>query len=111
MMLSDIAKVRAELAGVREALLAPGPAAVESCIPRLEEAIRLLKELQTELPPAETLALRRELNTVVRLAANGAAFWRNWRRVLGLNPEVEAGYDASGTAAVLPVTGTLRVEG
>jgi hypothetical protein len=118
----ELREVRSALEQVREVLLVPSPAAVESCAPFLETAARRMASVERKLReepvggnekvvPGVRMELefvRRELRNVHALMEQSAAFYMHWAGMLSLGA---AGYTASGRPAALAGTGRIAVQG
>lgn len=115
-MLKKVSSARLQIAHLREALIAPGPEEIESCLPALAEAAGCLASIEHDLkssaaPPemaAELKELRAELKMVARFIANGAAFYHGWAKLLS---SAALGYTPSGSAPPLTPAGTVSVQG
>jgi hypothetical protein len=118
----ELREVRSALERVREVLLAPSPAALESCAAFLETAVQRMASLEARLreePAAgsdkvvpgmrmELEFVRRELRNVHALMEQASAFYMHWAGLLSL---AGAGYTASGRPAAAASTGRIAVQG
>ena len=118
----ELREVQSALEQVREALLAPSPAAVEGCAAFLETAVRRMMSVEANLReepgggsekvvPGVRMQLefvRRELRSVHALMEHAAAFYMNWAGLLSM---AGAGYTASGRPAASAAAGRIAVRG
>lgn len=115
-MRSKVNGARREVARLREALLSPSPAEIESCLPALTEAAGCLASLEHDLQSSiatpemeqELQQLKSELKMAAKLIANGAAFYHGWAKLLA---SAALGYTPSGDAAPLAAAGTVSLKG
>ena len=118
----ELREVRSALEQVRQVLLVPSPAAIESCTAFLETAVLRMTSVESKLreQPAtrnekvvpgmrmELEFVRRELRSVHALMEQAASFYMNWAGLLSI---AGAGYTASGRPAALASAGRIAVEG
>jgi hypothetical protein len=118
----ELREVRSALERVREVLLAPSPAAVESCAAFLETAVRGMASVEARLhkEPAggsekvvpgvrmEIEFVRRELRHVHALLEQASTFYMHWAGMLNL---AGTGYTASGRPAAASSAGRIAVQG
>ena len=105
-MPSPIPDIREATLRLRDALLAPGPEAMESQIPALEAAVEALRQVTVASP--ELQALKADLQATARLIESGQAFHDGWARLLG---SASGGYTSSGGTPALSPRPSLFLEG
>ena len=115
--LPTIEELREMVRDARARLVSPTPERLEDCRRRVEEAVKLLRQLQSRLPSgnfrndaalrAPLGVLRAEIARLNILLDGAAAFHTGWVR---LAASMVAGYTADGTPAELEPTRRMWLE-